>query len=142
MPARLTSRLYHGEPPARPTPTSGHQVPRRRFHRRRARGHLRVSLLARGFHSISFHDSIRSAMLAAPSGGCRRRLPVAWGASRKREVLAPLLAFLFARLVARRSRLLVALWCISADTRSATVGRKNVFVPFHGLVRPRTGAHG
>jgi hypothetical protein len=102
----------------RPLATSGHQVPRRRFHRRRARGHLRVSLLARGFHSIPFHDSIRSPMLAAPSGRCRRRSPVAWGGSRKREVFASLLAFLFARLLARRSRFLVALWCISADTRS------------------------
>ena len=49
--------LPHLPVPARPTPSGGHQVPRRRLHRRRPRGHLRVSSLARGFK-----DSIRSAV--------------------------------------------------------------------------------
>ena len=44
--------LPHLPAPARPTPAGGHQVPRRRLHRRRPRGHLRVSSSARGFHSI------------------------------------------------------------------------------------------
>jgi hypothetical protein len=44
--------LPHLPAPARSTPAGGHQVPRRRLHRRRPRGHLRVTLLAREFHSV------------------------------------------------------------------------------------------
>lgn len=55
--------LPHLPAAARPTPAGGHQVPRRRLHRRRPRGHLRVSSLARGFHSSMIPSVPRSVTL-------------------------------------------------------------------------------